>query len=817
MLQYICKNNKLYKTREVTNLNQIELLSPVGDYECLKAAVQNGADAVYLGASSFSARASATNFDLTSLKQAIEYAKLRGVKVYLALNTLIKNNEIQEVLSIAKFAYEYGIDAFIVQDYGLCKILQDYLPDLPIHASTQMSIHNLEGVKKLEKLGFSRVVLSRELSIYELEFIKANTKMELEVFIHGALCISYSGQCLLSSMIGGRSGNRGRCAQACRLPYELVVQSSKEICMDKGYLLSPKDLCGLSYLPKLIEMGINSLKIEGRMKTPEYVATVTRIYRKYINLASSGKEYVIDEQDLKDLLQVFNRGGFSDGHLNIQPNKELTFKEKPNHMGIYIGNVASYNTSKGYITLNLNDRIAIGDSISLEKETGKYHISELMSQKKNIDFATAGQLVTIGRMKGNIHPGDKIYKLESNTLSKNAKQSYQTETKKINLFCTISIKKETPIVVKIEGPNNIYLKIKSDVIPTTAIKNPITKERIHMQFLKTGNTPFKFGKLEINLDPNLYINISDLNKLRRNCLEQITTLMIKSYERNSPTFKIPIFKDTINSLINKEIALLLNQLDNNVNYSELENIDRIYLPLSYFTDPEYHNIIKNLSNSFDTYIYMPIIIKTNYRNLLISHIESAIQNFDIKGFVISNISQLEMLAKYKEHYELIGNYSLNILNNHTIKSYRLLGLNNITLSPELNKQDIIELASHSVSKTELIVYGNTPVMTLGYCVLGKSNKCYPNCKALCKSKHVYYLKDRMQLYFRVLADNIQTTNTIYNSKITSIAHEDLPVNSVRIDILDENILKINHIIQTVRSGKRLDGKDYTNANFIRDI
>lgn len=280
-----------------------------GDFECLKAAVQNGADAVYLGASSFSARASAKNFDLNDLEEAINYAKLRNVDVHLALNTLIKNSEFNDALELAKKAYELGISAIIVQDYGLCSYLLRYLPDLPIHASTQMSLHNLEGAKEVESLGFKRAVLARELSINEIEFIKNNTSIELETFIHGALCISYSGQCLMSSMIGGRSGNRGKCAQICRLPYELI-DTSKNKSIDKGYLLSPKDLCGLNYIPDLINIGVSSLKIEGRLKSPEYVATVTRIYRKYIDLALSNNEYVVDEKDKKDLMQAFNRGGF---------------------------------------------------------------------------------------------------------------------------------------------------------------------------------------------------------------------------------------------------------------------------------------------------------------------------------------------------------------------------------------------------------------------------------------------------------------------------------------------------------------------------
>lgn len=353
--------------------------------ECLKAAVHNGANAVYLGCDLFSARANAKNFTLDELKEAINYAHIYNVQVHLTLNTLIKNNEFEDAISIVEKAYEYGIDAIIVQDLGLAKFIINNFPNLPVHASTQMTIHNLEGVLQAEKLGFSRVVLSRELSLDEIEYIAKHSSIEIEAFIHGALCICYSGQCLMSSLIGGRSGNRGKCAQPCRLPYELIQDHTK---IDNGYLLSPKDVCSLELIPNFIESGVTSFKIEGRMKSPEYVATVTRIYRKYIDLYLDDKPYQIDDQDKKDLLQVFNRGGFSTGHLSSSSNKDLIFKEKPNNMGIYIGNVSNYNSNKGHITLSLNDNLSIGDTITFENESSKYTVSELMIKEKNVPTAT---------------------------------------------------------------------------------------------------------------------------------------------------------------------------------------------------------------------------------------------------------------------------------------------------------------------------------------------------------------------------------------------------------------------------------------------
>ena len=476
-----------------------ELLSPVGNFECLKAAVQNGADAVYFGASSFSARAFAENFSLADLQEAIGYAKLRGVKCFLTLNTLMKENELPEAFSLAEKAYEFGIDAIIVQDLGFARMLIQSFPDLPIHASTQMSIHNLRGVQRLETMGFRRVVLSRELSIPEISYICQNSHVDIECFVHGALCISYSGQCLLSSMVGGRSGNRGRCAQPCRLPYELLEDGSKVV--DRGHLLSPRDLCGLDYIPDLIEAGVTSFKIEGRMKSAEYVATVTRIYRKYIDLALAGKPEPVSKQDKEELMQVFNRGGFSSGHLAKQANHDLVFPEKPNNRGLFLGIVQQYQPSKGYITIKLNESLAIGDTISLENEQGTYTISELMENRQNQKECAPSHLVTIGRMKGNIHLGDKVYKMSSRALSLSAKESYQKENRKIALEAIVTIKKDQPISIHVRSLAHHQLPIYQglsvtcqldDVIPVEAKTKPLTADTVILQMLKTNQTPYEF-------------------------------------------------------------------------------------------------------------------------------------------------------------------------------------------------------------------------------------------------------------------------------------------------------------------------------------
>lgn len=813
-------------------MGKVELLAPAGDFNCLKAAVQNGANSVYFGVSKFNARAFATNFSIEEMREIIKYCKLRNVKTDLTLNTLIRNSEFEDAVSLANEAYKAGIDAIIVQDLGLATFLIKNFPELAVHASTQMSIHNLEGALQAEKLGFKRVVLAREICANEIEYICNNTNVEIETFIHGALCISYSGQCLFSSAIGGRSGNRGRCAGPCRLPYSLVFKDNKsgiEKVHDKGYLLSPKDLCGINYIPKLIKAGVKCFKVEGRMKSPEYVAIVTRIYRKYIDLALSGKKYIVDPEDIHNLQQVYNRGGFSEGHLNSKANKNLIYKEKPNNMGLYLGNISSYNPNKGHITLTSKEEISIGDSIGVEKERTKYNISELMIKNSNVKNAEKGKLITIGRMKGNISVGDKVYKLTSKELFANAKNSYENkENIKIPLICNIVVKKNTPISINIFSSQNdvpdLYKKINisvvSDIIPIEALKTPISVERIIKQISKTNNTPYSFEKITVQLDDGLYVpSISTLNELRRKALEKLEYEISQKFLRQS-TFN---FKNNLIA-VNKEntnfdVSLFLRVLNTDYDYTKLDkqNIKNIYLSLKLFLDKKYTNIIEYLSNNYNVYIYMPTIIKDNYKNIITNSFDDIIEKYNIKGFVISNLADFKYLEKYKNDYDFVGNYSLNIFNNYSVEKYSDLGLNTVTLSRELNKEAIQEIINNTNAKIELIVYGNLPIMATNYCFLGQTNNCYPECGTNCVKNNTYYLQDRLGYKFRIIPDNLQTVSLICNSKTLSISTKDLYINSARIDILDENIDTINSIVEHTIKREKLEGKDFTNGNFNREV
>ena len=886
----------------------IELLSPIGDFDCLKAAVQNGADSVYFGGSLFNARYNAHNFDADELKQAIQYAKLRNVKVDFTLNTLIKNNEFADAVELANYVYSLGVDAIIVQDLGLARYLIKNFPDLPIHASTQMTIHNLHGVKELEELGFKRAVLSRELSLDEIQYICKNTNIEIETFIHGALCISYSGQCLFSSSIGARSGNRGKCAQPCRLPYKLFStnnqkqklnqnksdtnnsincnnndndnnsnncnnnsnynnhnncnNNSNDICLDSGYLLSPRDLCGLNYIPQLINAGVSCLKIEGRMKSPEYVATVTRIYRKYIDLAYSQKDYIVDQNDIDELMQVFNRGGFSSANFESTPNRNYVFKEKPNNIGIYIGNVSKLNKEKGLVRLTLKNNVQIGDKISFEKEEHKYTISELMSNNSNLREANSGDTVVIGRMKGNLHLGDKVYKLTDAVKSKKIDEFIQKENKKIPLSAHIIVKKGVPLSLEVtscdkENGNYFSMSAKSviDILPIDAITNPISEDRIKEQLCKTTNSQFEFKYIKVDLDDNTYVpKISYINQLRRECLEKLEEQAIQRFSRNKKNIVLSSINSSINNFAqnnsdksiiiqnnlcknniiqnnsdisvtgsnitnneNSKICLLLNELDLDYDYSKISNVDNIYVPLKYFKNKQYEEIIETLARNNNLYIYLPTVLKDNFRNFYFNDIDAIIKKYKIKGLICSNLSCINYFSNLKGKLDLVANYTFNVFNNYTINELAEIGIKRVVLSPELDESSLKNITNNSIIPTEVLVYGKLVLMNIGYCLLGSSNLCYPRCDMKCKENSKFYLKDRLNMNFRLIPDSIQTISTLYNSKINSISYSNIKPNFVRISILDENIDEINEIIKCVKNDKPFTGSNFTKGNFNKTV
>lgn len=799
----------------------VELLSPVGDFDCLKAAVQNGANAVYFGGQLFNARYSAKNFDKDGIRDAVNYAKSRNVKINFTLNILLKNNEFDDAIDVVKYIYELGVDAVIVDDLGFAKYIIDNFPGMEVHGSTQMTIHNLEGAIALKNLGYSRVVLARESTLSDIDYICRNANIDIEAFVHGALCISYSGQCLFSSAIGGRSGNRGRCAQPCRMYYNMLETSDNVSYKNigKGFLISPRDLCGLDFIPDLIKAGVKSFKLEGRMKTPEYVATVTRIYRKYIDLALSDNEYIVDKNDLHDLMLAFNRGGFSKGCLGGDDNHDYVFEEKPSNQGLYIGNISKIDKKNGLISLKTSEPLDIGDTFLVQQEDHKYTISEILKNSSHVKSAAIGDLVTIGRVKGKLELGDKVFKINSSIISKEIKEFNSHEHVKIPLVANFKALIGKPLeleVVSLDEPGNTYFglstTISNEIQPIEAVSNPISKERLIEQLNKTTDTNFEFRQINIEMDDNIYIpKISSINALRRDALNALYQKGIDNFVRKLP--------ENLSStkLVNQHVfpsvrkySVLLNSIDTSMDYSSLKNVDRVYIPLKFFIKKEFESKLLEISQFTDCYIDIPTIVRDNFRNVFYNNFDEKVNKFNIKGIVISNLSGIEFMMKYVGKLDIVSKYTLNIYNNHTIDELKKVGVNRVTISPELDTDTLIDLCNNSSLPTEFLVYGKLPVMHIQYCPLGKSNKCYPTCSMKCKTSNRFYLEDKLGYKFEFVPDNMQTITKIYNSKINSIDYAKFPFDSCLISITDED--NLDEIIYNVKNNIKFEGKNYTNGN-----
>ena len=799
----------------------VELLSPVGDFDCLKAAVQNGANAVYFGGQLFNARYSAKNFDKDGIREAVNYAKSRNVKINFTLNILLKNNEFDDAIDVVKYIYELGVDAVIVDDLGFAKYIIDNFPGMEVHGSTQMTIHNLDGAIALKNLGYSRVVLARESTLSDIDYICRNANIDIEAFVHGALCISYSGQCLFSSAIGGRSGNRGRCAQPCRMYYNMLETSDNVSYKNigKGFLISPRDLCGLDFIPDLIKAGVKSFKLEGRMKTPEYVAIVTRIYRKYIDLALSDNEYVVDKNDLHDLMLAFNRGGFSKGCLGGDDNHDYVFEEKPSNQGLYIGNISNIDKKNGLISLKTNEPLDIGDTFLVQQEDHKYTISEILKNGSHVKSAAIGDLVTIGRVKGKLELGDKVFKINSSVISKEIKEFNSHEHVKIPLVANFKALIGKPIeleVASLDEPGNTYFGLSasasSEIQPIEAISNPISKERLIEQLNKTTDTNFEFKQINIEMDDNLYIpKISSINALRRDALNGLYQKGIDNFTRILPS-KLPsielVHQHVFPSI--RTYSVLLNSINNSMDYSSLKNVDRVYIPLKFFIKKEFESKLLEISQFTNCYIDIPTIVRDNFRNVFYNNFDEKVNKFNIKGLVISNLSGIEFMMKYVGKLDIVSKYTLNIYNNHTIDELKKVGVNRVTISPELDSETIIDLCNNSSLPTEFLVYGKLPVMHIQYCPLSKSNKCYPTCSMKCKTSNRFYLEDRLGYKFEFVPDNMQTITKIYNSKINSIDYSTFPFDSCLISITDED--NLDEIIYNVKNNIKFEGKNYTNGN-----
>ena len=499
-------------------MNKIEVLAPAGSMESLYAAINKGADAVYLGGNKFSARAYASNFDNENMQKAIDYAHSYGIKIYVTINTILKENEIEEAVRYVGYLYEIGADALIIQDLGLFKRIKEEYSDLELHASTQMTIHNGEAAIYFKEKGFHRLVLSREMTIDEIKHISTDLMIETEMFVHGAICVSYSGQCLMSSIIGGRSGNRGRCAQPCRMEYTLKGEKSGE---QKGHLLSPKDMCTIDDVNDIIESGTHSLKIEGRMKRPEYVAGVVDNYRKAVDKVLFKKKYNVQEGK-GQLLQLFNRSGFTNAYLKGNTGKDMMSFNSPKNAGVPLGIVEKSGEIK------LKENLSLGDGVRY-RDKG-FSVSKILLNGKEVTTAKRGDVVKLFPI--DYKKGDELFKSLNKQLFDELEDYIKPYNKKISLNAKVKFIVDSPIELSIVHNNKEY--IFTGEIVQKAEKRPLDKERIEDALKKSGEIPYKLDFIEFTDFEDGFLRIADLNNLRRDALESIAKSVCKEARRKRP-------------------------------------------------------------------------------------------------------------------------------------------------------------------------------------------------------------------------------------------------------------------------------------------
>lgn len=775
-------------------IKKVELLAPVGSMESLFAAVQNGADAVYLGGKLFNARQYAANFDDEDLKRAVEYAHLRDVKVYVTVNILIDDSEMKDTLRFIKYLYDINVDGIIVQDLGLAYLIRNIFPNFDLHASTQMTINNLPGAIFLRNFGFKRVVLARETPLEEIRRIHNSTDIQLEGFIHGALCVCYSGQCLMSSILGGRSGNRGRCAQPCRMAYSLIDYEKGEIVFDEWkdkYLISPKDLNTLEYLDQIVDSGIYSLKIEGRMKRPEYVATIVKNYRQALDCGISS----LTEENREDVLQIFNRG-FTKGLPLKDFGRNFISYDRPNNRGMAIGKVEKVDNKSIYIRLSKD--LEKGDGIEIETAEGKY-------KGMVVDFSgNKGELLKIDRFD-KVLIGSTVYRTSKRKLIEDAISSFEEENIKypIDMEATISIGKPARLTIDF---NDKRIEVESDYVVEKAQKVGLTEERVKEQLLKLNDTLYYVDKISIYLDENAFMPVKEINGLRRKGIEKLNEYRLSLNSREA------ISDEEFNIRLNKYFSLPKKEKVNVNRVSvkvlrkeqfdqlDLNKLDRIYIG---FDEDLIESILAAKDKGKEVYILTDRILYSKDLDLLKVKIEQVKDIID--GVSVSNLGTLQFIVD-NFNINIHGDLGLNVFNSFTVEALKQNGIKSITLSSELNTKQISRIVEKNQVEYEAIAYGYLPLMIMKHCPMALVKNCKDdhNCES-CKFNSGYGLKDRKGINFYM--ERRHNLTTLYNSvplfmldtldKIYKVG-----VDTIRLDFTFEkdNILEIQNMYYDFAKG-----------------
>lgn len=787
-------------------MNEIELLAPVGSFDALKAAVQNGANAVYLGGKDFSARASANNFDREELIEAVKYAHIRDVRVFVTTNTLIKQNEIEDFVEYAKFLYDIDVDALIMQDIGVAMLIHDLLPDFELHASTQMVAHSLEDVQYLESVGFKRVVLARELTVDEIKYICDNTNVDIEVFVHGALCVCYSGGCLMSSMIGNRSGNRGRCAQPCRQKYTMIdISTGEEIHSNGEYLLSTKDLNTIEDVDKIIETGVLSLKIEGRMKKPEYVATVINSYRNAIDEYQATKKVNISTETMEDLYTIFNRK-FTKGLILGEVGEDVMNSNVPNNQGLYVGKVVDYNKKAKRLKIKLEGTLKKGDGINLGGGT----IGRIIKGKEIAQIGYKGETIELDFI-GEARKNQPVFKTSDTNLIDKAQKTYtqDKEFAKNLIDAEITIKLGEYPELKLIDKNNNSVTVKGDKLVEKALKVALGEEKIETQIKKLGNTPYELDDLKINLDKGVSMPISLINQMRREAIELLDEARIpvkgRAYKDSKIKYSPKKYAKDTNS--NSKIRVKINNIE------ALKSIINLDIDMIYYEDVatlEQAMAMATANNKKLIYSAPRIVRNKEYKRLEKSN-EYCKENVQI--------SALGQVKYYKENSENVSfdvDYYLNPFNSETINHYKKEGATTVCISQELNIHEIKETTKYTDMEIETVAYGYIPMMLSEYCPMGvvaRSCKKDKRCATCKESKYV--LRDFKGEEYRISQD-LFCRSTIYNSIANCLINNldelsDAGINVFRLDFTHESPELISKItkafINTVNNDLYVDVDD----------
>lgn len=766
-----------------------ELLAPAGGPDALKAAVQAGADAVYLGLESLNARQGAENFDLESLAAATRYAHLLGVRVYLTANVLVLESEMRDAVALIADAWEAGVDAVIVQDLGLLRLLRRHLPEIRVHASTQLNAHDSATVAEIGRMGASRVTLAREVSIREMRTIVETSQVEVETFVHGALCFCYSGQCLLSSMIGGRSGNRGRCAQPCRLPYTLLDERGRELEAPGRYLLSPKDLAGIEKLPELVEAGVAALKIEGRMKGFEYVALVTSVYRAALDRLAAGTEgFEVRRAEYDVLEEAFSRG-FTTAYLDGVRGDEMMSLARPNNRGVPVGRVTGF--TEGAATISLDRSVESADQLEFWTGSGRFAQTAggMTMDGRAVTSAPQGATVRL-RTERSVRKGDRVFRVANAALLEAARRLITPSGAKRRIPATFSVTAMVGRPLEVSATVGDVTKTATGDIVEKARTKPIAAEEVVEHVGRLGETPYEAAGWTVQLDPSAGLGYSALHRLRADVLRRLDEARLAPWQGRRPSRPEPALPTSASAPSERVVPeLVVACADLDIARACLrEGADRVLLSVD--TVDQLAELPAGVQP------LLPRIAKDAELPRLMRRVEAG------PAATAGTLGVLHRGAEAGLRME--ADWPLNAMNPWSVEALAEAGASLVWASPELSGRQLTALTASSPVPVGVVVFGRLELMVAEHCVIGSTGGCDRRCAACERRLRSRRLRDQKDYEFPVRSDAMGRTH-IYNSVTLDLSRalDEVLASGVAAVRLEFHTERIGEALELLRSFKRL--------------